>query len=274
MNILKIFIQSFIIGLAKVMPGVSGSVLAISFGLYEKGIEAISMFFRYPKKYFGFLFVTGSAVFIAMICGSTIISFLLKYYYLPVMLLFLGTILGGIVPIGSMMKSKLSISNLFFMVIVLILFIGLMSIPITKTTIFQAPSFVIYFLIGLIDAATMVIPGISGTAILIVLGLYPLMLECLSSFTNSSFFLTNISHLIPYLLGLALGIYVVSLLMNYLFHRFPIKTYCMIFMLSISSVLLLVKELFSRNYQVHEVILGTILFFIGLKVSTIFEANA
>ncbi len=271
MKTLLLMIESFIIGLAKVMPGVSGSVLAISFGLYEQGIEAISHFFRSPKKYIGFLMITGSSVFLAMIFGSKIITFLLSHYYLPVMLLFLGTILGGMRPTFGKVKQQLTISNLFFMLLILILFILFMSIPVTKTVLFQAPPFLLYILIGLIDAATMVIPGISGTAILIVLGLYPILLNCLASFSNLSLFCQNIGHLTPYLLGLVIGIYIVSLFMDYLFHHFPIKTYCMIFMLSLSSVLLLIKEIFRTQYLVHEVILGTILFFFGLKISTIFE---
>lgn len=271
MKTLTLMIKSFIIGLAKVMPGVSGSVLAISFGLYEKGIEAISHFFKCPKKHIGFLLITGSSVFLAMICASKLITFLLTHYYLPVMLLFLGTIIGGIFPIGKMIKDHLTISNMVFMVFILILFILLMSIPVTKTIVFEAPPIFIYILIGLIDAATMVIPGISGTAILIVLGLYPILLDCLTSFTRISLFCQNIGRLCPYLFGLAIGIYIVSLLMNYLFHHFQIKTYCMIFMLSISSVLLLIKEIFSTQYLINDVILGTILFCFGLKISTIFE---
>lgn len=271
MKTLKIIIQSFIIGLAKVMPGLSGSVLAISFGLYEQGIEAISLFIKYPKKYFWFLFITGSPIFIAMICGSTIITFLLSRYYLPTMLLFLGTIIGGMKIVGNKVKENLTIPNLFFMVVILILFIFFMSLPIKDQSFFIRPSFSIYIMIGLIDAATMVIPGISGTAVLMVLGLYPILLECLTSFKNIHLFFYNICHLCPYLFGLALGIYLVSLLMNYLFHHFPIKTYCMIFMLSLSSVLLLIKEILASTYLPHEVMLGSVLFFIGLRVSSIFE---
>lgn len=274
MKILKLFFQSFIIGLAKITPGVSGSVLAISFDLYEQGIEAISLFFKYPRKYFPFLFITGSAIFLAMIVGSTILTFLFKHYYLPIMLLFLGTIIGGMEPIYSKVKEQLNFFNILIMLIIFILFFVIMTLPATKMTTLGVPSIFVYILIGFIDAATMVIPGISGTAILMILGLYPILLECLVSFTKLSLFFHNFGHLFYYLCGLAIGIYVVSRVMNYLIKKFPSRIYSMIFMLSFTSVLLLVKELLWAKILPHELILGTILFCLGLKISTFFETNA
>ena len=70
MNSIKLIIKGFFIGLAKIIPGVSGAVLAILFGLYDKAIDAITNFFNDKKGNFYFLLYTGLGVLVAILFGS------------------------------------------------------------------------------------------------------------------------------------------------------------------------------------------------------------
>ena len=265
-----IWIQSFIIGLAKITPGVSGSVLAIVFNLYDDGINAISNFFKDIKTNFKFLLFTGSGVFLGIVFGSKIINFLFSHYYLPTMFFFLGTILGGIKPIYLHVKKKLSYQNITFMILIII-FLILIYIFIPKNSqFFKLSMFLIYIIIGFIDALTMIIPGISGTAILISLGFYPLLLECFSSFTNLNLLFINFNKVSFYLIGLIIGTFFISKLISIFRDKFNEKYYLTIFILSISSILLLLKNIDFTNLF-NYFFITFILFILGYKLSSSFE---
>ena len=266
-----LWIQSFMIGLAKITPGVSGSVLALSFGLYDRGIEAISCFFKDIKSHSKFLLFTGSGIFCAIVFGSQMISFLLQYYYIPTMFFFIGTIVGGIKPLWKQIKIDLSIKNITFMIVIVIIILVLSRCITPNVSFLQLPSFVLYMLVGIIDAATMIIPGISGTAIMMSLGLYPILLSCFSSFIHWSLIYSNLPKLVFYILGLMIGAFIVSLIMNYLFSHYRKTTYIGIFFLSLLSMLMLVKDLvFAFSWQ-PIFLLSITLFFLGYKMSRYFE---
>ena len=259
------------IGLAKITPGVSGSVLALSFGLYDQGIEAISCFFKDIKSHFKFLLFTGSGVFCAIIFGSHIISFLLQYYYIPTMFFFIGTIVGGITPLWKQIKLDLSIKNITFMIVITTFLLVLSRCIGPISSIMEFPSFLLYIIVGIIDAATMIIPGISGTAIMMSLGLYPILLSCFSSFTHLSLIYSNFPKLVFYILGLMMGAFIVSFIMNYLFSYYRKTTYMGIFFLSFLSMLMLVKDLLFVFSWKPIFLLSIILFFTGYKISHYFE---
>ena len=99
-----LFIKGLIIGIGKIIPGVSGLVIAISFGLYEKGIDAINNYFGNVKENTKFLLVLGSGILLSIILMSNLIKILLNKYYFLTMLLFIGLISGGIPSLFSKNK--------------------------------------------------------------------------------------------------------------------------------------------------------------------------
>ena len=96
MNFLILLLKGFIIGIAKIIPGVSGALIAISFGIYEKAIKAISNFFENPINNFLFLFPIGLGVLLSISLTSGLILYFINNYYFPTILLFIGLIMGGI----------------------------------------------------------------------------------------------------------------------------------------------------------------------------------
>lgn len=84
-----LFLKGIIIGIGKIIPGVSGSLIAFNLGLYEKIIYSISHFFDDIKSNFLFLGTISLGVFFSVIIGSSIISFLLLNFYFVTMLFFI-----------------------------------------------------------------------------------------------------------------------------------------------------------------------------------------
>ena len=101
-----LIIKGFILGVCKIIPGVSGGMVAITLGLYDKGIEAINNFFKDVKKNTLFLGQLGLGLLIAIFVFSKIINYALDHFYLPTILLFIGLIIGGVPNLFKKVKTK------------------------------------------------------------------------------------------------------------------------------------------------------------------------
>ena len=111
MDCIILIIKGFVIGIAKIIPGVSGALLAISLGLYEKAMDALAHFWKHPKRYLSFLFCLGFGVMLAIVFGSHAIKFLLHHWYLPTMLFFIGLMAGGFPSFYRAISHKASQKN-------------------------------------------------------------------------------------------------------------------------------------------------------------------
>lgn len=267
MKYLVLILKGFIIGVAKIIPGVSGAVLAISMGIYEDAIKKINNLFEDFHNNFKYLFSIGIGIFLAIMLTSKLIIYCLNNYYLPTMLLFIGLIIGGLKSLFK--KSQFNIKNIIlftvsFLFVFLLSLIGKQEFFISDFGIFN---FVIYIIIGLIDATTMVIPGISGTAVMMLLGCYELLLNLLSSLDGISNIVLNLSKLIPFVFGVAIGVIILTKIMSYLFDKKSEETYAIILGFATSSILVLSLQVFKNSFKTAEIILGIILLILGLFVS-------
>ena len=260
-----LLLKGFIVGIAKIIPGVSGAMLAISLGIYEDSIKAINNIFKNPIKSILYLTPIGIGVLIAVTIFSKIIIYLLDVFYLPTMLLFIGLILGGIPALVKNVNNKVNIKHLL---IVLFSFSLVFVISILgKYNIINNENFITFFMIGFIDAATMVIPGISGTAVMMLLGCYDTLLTFLSNLISIEAILSNFNNVLGYSLGIVLCVLLLSKLMNYLFLNKREYTYSGILGFALSSVLTLFFETFKNNYNLIEIVVALILLVIGYNVS-------
>ena len=91
---MKLVLIGFIVGIGKIIPGVSGAMLALTLGVYEKLIDAVTNFFGDIKNNLKFLGKFGIGLVLAIVFFSKLILFLLNNYYQEVMYLFLGLIIG------------------------------------------------------------------------------------------------------------------------------------------------------------------------------------
>ncbi len=235
--------------------------------MYEDCIKAISNISNNFKFNLKLLISVGLGVMTAIVLGSKIIAFLLVKYNIYILFLFLGLILGGLpVVINKISLKSFDYKNLIFILVsafILLLF----NFGGTGIIVSQNNNILIYFVIGLIDATTMVIPGISGTAILIILDLYSISLNLFSSLTNINNIILNLSNIIPYLLGLVIAMYLVSLIMNFLFKNFNDEIYSAILVFQSGGILMLLFNLLNNNIYLNNLIPSIILFNLGMYLS-------
>ena len=271
MNFLTLLLKGFIIGIAKIIPGVSGALIAISFGIYEKAIKAISCFFKNPVNNFLFLFPIGLGILLSISLTSSLVLYFITNYYFPTILLFIGLIMGGIPSlIDNINIEKVKLSHILtlilsFSTVFLISLVGNQNFFIETSN--QVINFILFFIIGIIDALTMIIPGISGTAVMMLLGCYDLLLNFLSSLTSIEMFFANILKVIPYLLGVILCVIMLSKLMTHLFDKKKEYMYLSIIGFTLSSVLSLFFETFKNNYSILETIVAIVLLVGGYNIA-------
>ncbi len=95
-TVLRRFLSGLVIGAGAVTPGVSGGVIAVTLGLYERTIEAVSTFFKSPKKNFHFLLPLAVGGGLGVLLVSNVVNFLMSQWRVPVLLLFVGVVAGGV----------------------------------------------------------------------------------------------------------------------------------------------------------------------------------
>ena len=220
-----LIIKGFIIGLGKIIPGVSGSLLAIRLNVYEKLIDSVNNLFLDFKNNALFLFKLCIGIVSAIVIGSNVIMFLLDKYYLLTKIIFLILIISGV---PTVLKKA---NNYFYSVVSFILYISILLIP--NINILSN-----FFIIGFIEAITTIVPGISGTALFMSFGLYD---ELLSLFSNIYKF--QINKLLPFSLGLIVGGIIIIKFIDYCFKKYNSKTYSVILGLLIGSIVLMIIKI-------------------------------
>lgn len=264
---LKIGLKGFVFGIANIIPGVSGGTIALTMGIYEDLISAISNIRKEFKKSMALLlpFLIGAALSVLLL--SKVINFCLDKFPNPTILLFLGIILGGIPLIGSNVKGKkIKLSYIILFLLTFGLVIGLSfatggaNASLDKLTL---GSSILLFLVGCVAAASMVMPGISGSFILMLLGYYHPIIKTIDSLTTFQ----NLGHDILVLsilgFGVVFGLIVMAKLLEYLFKKFKVATYYAIIGFMSASIVSLIITL-PKPGGFIEIIIGIVLFLAGI----------
>lgn len=224
------FLKGFLVGIANVIPGVSGGTLAIICGVYEKIIGILSNLIKGIKENFWFLvcFVLGAVV--SVVIGSIVIPLGLEKAPLITILLFAGLIIGGIPVLFRKIKgTKFSLINglIFILTFGLVIVFSLLTPQSTSVSFINLDilDIILLFLVGVVAAATMIIPGISGSLVLMLLGYYEPILNSIKelfTFTNIG---TNLLVLFPFAFGCLIGIIFIAKILEYLLKHFEVQTY-------------------------------------------------
>ena len=268
MEYLILILKGMIIGVANIIPGVSGGTLMIILGLYEDVINTISHFFRNFKKSLKLVIPLAIGMVLSILLLSKVISVCLDKYPFPTTLFFIGLIIGGLPLLWN--KAKAARGNwknwlvfiLTFAVVITFAFLksGNYVVSFENMSIFN---YLMLFVIGMISAATMVIPGISGSFVLMLLGYYEPIVNTIKDLTNFSLLGHNLVILIPFGLGIVVGIVLVARLIEYLFKRYPIKTYYGVLGFVLASLVAIIKPLVGISPSILEIVIGVILIALG-----------
>ncbi len=252
MNALWLTIKGMLMGVSNIIPGVSGGTMAVSLGIYDDLIFSITQFFSKKKKSIRFLVPLALGLVLGVVFFSYAIEFLLAEYAFITSLAFVGLILGGLPILLKEFRETLTERNeevswrhglvfLFFLLVVVSM--SLMQEPVGNTATLEISFSNMLILIGLgvIASATMIIPGISGSLVLMIFGYYYQLLQLLTSFFNNVLalnwagILEDMVLIAPVGIGIVLGVFLVSKGIEYLFINFPSFTYSGILGLVIAS---------------------------------------
>ena len=237
-------LRGMVIGLANIIPGVSGGTMMVSMGIYDTLIHCITHLFKEFKK--SILTLLPYAVGMVLAIGG--LSFALKWafavYPLPTNTLFIGLILGGLPAIVKQLKgSKLNVGGgvmflLFFALIIVLQLIQKENVTVIHLSVLEI---VKLLFIGMLASATMVIPGVSGSMILKLIGYYEPVIASVKGLTVSlaagqwSAVLNNVGILLPFGIGIVVGIFAIAKLIEVLLARHKLLTYCAILGLVVAS---------------------------------------
>ncbi len=269
-TVINLFVKGIFIGIGKVIPGVSGSVIAIMLGIYEKGVCALNHFFESPKKNLKFLFPTGLGILVSMIFGSKIILYILNKNYFLVMSLFCGLIFQTILDF----KKQIVIGKKDFIKIIIIsltiFLVGTLNINNIYIYNFTLYDKIFLLFVGFVEAATMIIPGISGTAIMMILGVYNIILETFSNLYSINYISYNLSILLPFFIGFILGFLIITRYVEMMIKRNKNKSYIYILGFIIGSFMVLLFKTFNY-FDINLFIISVVVFIVGFIISFLFS---
>lgn len=267
-NKIILALKGAVFGIANIIPGVSGGTIALTMGVYEDLIAAIGHFFEKPKKSLSFLLVFGIGAAISILLMSKLISFSLDKFPLPTMLFFIGLILGGIpLLLKKIDKKEKKPLNIILFIITFLIVIGLSligeSTKVVNLSTLNIGTILLLLLVGVVASATMIIPGISGSFVLMLLGYYKPIVETISSLTNFKLMSHNLGVLIPFGIGIVIGIVLISKLIEYLFKKYQNTTYYAILGFVIASIITLIVSAFSTKIVISHLVAGILLLVLG-----------
>lgn len=231
------FSKGILIGAGAILPGISSGVLCVIFGIYEKLLNCVLNFFSDIRKNFKFLFPIVLGGFVGVIIFSKILQYLLYKFPMQTKSIFIGLILGGVVLLfkQTFTNQKFKIKNILYMLISLILGISMVYIE-NKVGVDNVGnvSYIYLLLSGFLMSIGVVVPGVSNTIILMLLGVYSMYLNSVSTL--------YLPVLIPMAMGLILGSLVFMKIIKYLLDNFYIQTMLLIIGFTLGSVFVLLPD--------------------------------
>lgn len=242
---LKAAVKGVVIGIANIIPGVSGGTMMVSMGVYDTIIGCITGLFRHFWKSVKTLLPYLLGALIGIVALASVLTYLFDNFPLPTATAFIGLILGGLAPLLKqidMKKAGAGAVLLFLVFLALIVFLAILNPTESgKVVAFSWPQAGALLVMGVIASATMIIPGVSGSMMLMLLGYYRTVINAVSSLKDALFggglaaAAEPLKILLPFAVGIVIGIYAVAKLIEWLLKRYPVHTYSAILGLVVAS---------------------------------------
>ena len=264
---LKILLKGMVFGIANIIPGVSGGTIALTLGIYEDLIKALSNILKSFKKSMSLLIPFGLGTAISIVVFSKIINFTLTKFPTMTILFFIGLIIGGLPLITEKVKGKkVKVRYIVLMLLTFAFILGISFLNENGNNVVLSSNpitYILLFLVGVVAAATMVIPGISGSFVLMLLGYYKPIINTIDELTSFNNVFQNILILIPFGLGVVIGIITIAKLLEYLFKKYKTETYYAIIGFIVASIITLFLTI-NLPHNLAELILSLVFLIIGI----------
>jgi putative membrane protein len=220
MDFFRNLFKGLLIGIGNIAPGFSGGALAMILGIYENMLHAVSNFFKDIKKHFLYLLPIGVGAVAGIVGFSNVLKYLLNTYPMPTSFTFAGLIIGTL-PVLFKRANKRGFRKSYMLPFLITLAValsfvfietGYSNIPMEAQGSFSISDLPALILCGFLIAGSIVIPGVSGSVMLMLFGVYGMVLEAISS--------VDIPVLLPLCVGLGIGVLVFTKLMEYLLKNY------------------------------------------------------
>ena len=226
---MKNFLKGIVVGMGGITPGLSGSVLLVIFGLYQKTINAIGTIFKDFINNLKFLIPIALGMGTGILMFSKIVDFLLANYEMPTRFLFFGLVIGTL-PLFYREVKKEGFSKKYYIHVAVAALIGTLLFTVNSNAFPQVtdPNLLQSVFLGIAVAGSSIVPGVDSAVILSTLGLYELYVSSVASL--------NFAVLIPAGVGLGIGVLGISFVMNWLIKKYYTATFSIIFGLFIAII--------------------------------------
>lgn len=271
-----------LIGIAMIIPGVSGGTIAVLLNIYDKLLSSISNLTKKFKQ---------SIIFLLPIMLGAVLAFAAAYYPLkwgldkaplPTILLFVGLMLGSLPKlIKTGASNGFKLFNLVGIILPIAALIGICYVPmlgdINLGTNMPLVGYFALVGVGVVGSCALVVPGISGSMCLLILGYYNPLLACISGLRVD--FMHYALVLILFAIGLLIGFFTIAKLMKYLLNKFPRGTYWAIIGFVIGNFPAIFIQFFTDSNYVAtvtpvQIAVGVVLCVLGATASFLLTAYA
>ncbi|MFZ3578893.1 DUF368 domain-containing protein [Virgibacillus sp. DJP39] len=226
--------RGMLMGASDVIPGVSGGTIAVLLGIYDRLIAAINgIFGKEWKKQLGFLLPLGIGVGTAILLLSRLIEWLFEHYAGPTQFFFLGLIIG-ILPYlfhEAEAKSTFQVKHYGVLLIGAVIVGSMAFIQTSEPGVIEnitTSTYILLFFSGMIASSAMILPGISGSFMLLIIGVYPTIIGAISNLKLDVIAVVGV--------GIIIGLLVMSKIINFFLKNYRHGTFALIIGLVIGSI--------------------------------------
>ena len=275
---IKNVLKGMVIGIANVIPGVSGGTMMVAMGIYDKLIHCITHLFSELKKNVLFLAPIAAGMALAVVGSSFTIEKLFESFPFQTSLFFVGLVVGGLPAMWKNVKGKvIRPGHIITCVCFLALVVGMALFGDAEGNAanlsFNIINMIKLFAVGVIAAATMVIPGVSGSMVLLLIGYYNPILSTINDFIRAAVSLdfagimNGVGILAPFGVGMVVGIFAIAKLIEIIFHKFPLYAYWGIIGLIVASPIAIMAVGSFPVITVMSVVVGIVALAVGFVIA-------
>lgn len=259
------FLKGIIVGIANILPGFSGGVMAVSFNVYDKLIYALTNFYKKPIQVFKDIWGLALGIGFGILVSIFGIKLFLDNFPIPTIFFFTGLIVGSIPNIYDRVDAKRInwkkvLSFLFGFGLITALLIFSITYNETNTGVVigsvSVKDIIILFFVGIIAAATMIIPGVSGSLILLAIGYYNYIIDFTTSFMKSVFSIdfngifSNLLLVVALGLGIVVGMLSLAKIVEKLIDKYPKLFYSVVLGLLIASPFAIIYQMYIEYKEI------------------------
>lgn len=255
-----IFIKSFIIGICAILPGVSGSVIAVSFGIYDRFVDIVSNKNKFKENLL-FIIIVSTGVLLGIIFGSNMLLYIFKYKIILYYSL-IGIILSEVPFLIKKIHIKTNRGLMIIPCLIAFIFSLLLDL-LNKESINNTYSIFKYFIGGILFSFGKVFPGISSSFFLLCLGIFDKIIILV---THPFLLFEDIYFYFPFIIGTFFGFLIFIKLLAYLMDRYFRLTYSVIMGFVLSSIIVLFPKFSFDFVHITGIILMNVFFAVFLII--------